>query len=55
MEYKYTYKFRGLSIGCQPKDFIRFENDKKYKFEILTYNRELTEKELNEYELYKIN
>jgi hypothetical protein len=55
-EYKYTYKFRGFSLYCQPtKGFIRKENNKNYKFEIIVYDRKLTENEINEYELIELS
>lgn len=54
MEFKYTYKTRGFSIGCQPKDFIKFEEG-EYKFETIYYDRELTKKEIEEYELIDLN
>ena len=54
MEYKYTYRTRGFSIGCQPDDFVKFEQG-KHKFETITYNRKLTEKEIFEYELIDLN
>ena len=49
--YKYTYKFRGLSIGCQPKGFIKWDHDLGDKFETIYYNRKLTAEEIKEYEL----
>jgi hypothetical protein len=54
-EYKYTYKSRGFSPGCQPKDFVKAENEKDFKFEVLTYNRKLTDCEINEFELIDLN
>lgn len=54
--YKYGMKYRGFSIGCQPMNgLIESQEDKSgYYFNILLYNRPLTEKELENYELYKI-
>ncbi len=52
--FKYTYKTRGFSIGCQPKDVIKFEQ-KEHKFETIYYERELTKKEIEEYELVDLN
>lgn len=53
--YKYTYKTRGFSIGCQPrKGFIKFE-DGEYKFETIYYDRELIDEEIMEYELVDLN
>lgn len=57
MEYKYGMRLRGYSIGCQPMEgLIRVEEDESKKYwNILVYNRELTEKEINDYDLVKIN
>jgi len=46
-------RLRGFSVGCQPKDgFIQREDDTTGKYyDILTYNRHLTEKECRDYEL----
>ena len=52
--YNYTYKFRGMSIGCQPEGFLKWKNAKGYEYEIITYDHELTEKEILEYELIEI-
>lgn len=54
MKFKYTYKARGFSIGCQPKDFIETKQH-EHKFETIFYDRELTEKEIEEYELIDLN
>lgn len=56
MEYKYGMKLRGFSIGCQPMEgLIRAEEDESKKYwNILIYDRELTEKEINDYDLVKI-
>lgn len=44
-EYRYGMRLRPFSIGCQPMDgFVRCEESKRY-------HRELTDKELREYEL----
>jgi len=48
--YWYELKFRSPSPGCQPRDFIGIDNNKG-KWGIVGYNRELTKKELNEYEM----
>lgn len=54
--YKYTYKYRGFSIGCQPKQgFVEFIEDKTYEYEVIIYNRELTAKEIEDYELIDLN
>ena len=56
-EYKYGMRLRGFSPGCQPKDgFIRREDDNMGDYyDILVYNRPLTEKELSSYELDDLN
>lgn len=56
----YGMRLRGFSLGCQPLDGLigtASENDpivknaqRKY-YDYLVYNRELTEKELKDYEL----
>jgi hypothetical protein len=50
----YELLFRGISPGCQPKDFIECDHSKG-KFGIVAYNRQLTEKELNQYEMKEYN
>ncbi len=50
----YELKFRGISPGCQPKDFIESDNNKG-KFGIVGYNRRLTENELETYEMKEYN
>ena len=54
--YKYGMRLRGFSIGCQPMDgFIERQDDTTGKYyDILIYDRELSPKELNDYELDKI-
>ena len=50
-EYKYGMRRRGFSPGCQPKDgFVRREDSERY-WDVIVYNRELTEKETEQYEL----
>lgn len=51
--YKYGMKFRGFSIGCQPMNgFIERLDDTTGKYyDVLVYGRELTDKELADYEL----
>ena len=53
MKYKYRMRLRGFSIGCQPMDgLIRRENDGTNKYhDILIYDRELSEKEIKNFEL----
>lgn len=57
MEYKYGMRLRGFSIGCQPmKGFLRREDDTTGKYyDILVYNRPLTESEIYSYELDSLN
>lgn len=52
--YKYTYRTRGFSIGCQPRGFVKVEQE-EHKFETIYYNRELTKKEIKQYELIDLN
>ncbi|MDX5885012.1 hypothetical protein [Bacillus cereus group sp. BfR-BA-00999] len=48
--YWYTYRLRGFSLGAQPKDFI--VNDERIgRFGAIIYERELTKKEMSDYEL----
>ncbi len=43
---------RGFGPGCQPKGVIKREDDPTGKYyDIIVYDRELTEKEANDYEL----
>lgn len=53
MAYKYGMRLRGFSIGCQPKDgLIKREDDASGRYyDILVYDRELSEQELEDYEL----
>jgi hypothetical protein len=53
--YWYTYRHRGFSLGCQPRDFIRHDEGVS-KFGATAYRRPLTHEELTEYEmhLYKV-
>lgn len=50
---EYGMRLRGFSIGCQPKEgLIRREDDPSRKYyDILIYNRFLTDQELKDYEL----
>lgn len=55
MEYRYGMRLRPCSIGCQPRDFIRREDDTTGKYwDIVVYGRELTDKEVDDYDLDKI-
>lgn len=49
MGYWYTYKLRGYSIGCQPKGVIQVKENQPY--ELIAYSRQLTDEEIEEYEL----
>jgi len=50
--YRYGMRLRGYSIGCQPKGCIDREDDESGRYyDIITYDRELTEAEMDEYEL----
>lgn len=53
VHYYYGMRLRGFSIGCQPKDgFIDREDDVSGRYyDILIYDRQLTDKELQDYEL----
>lgn len=52
-KYKYGMRLRGYSIGCQPmqglKD-VKADPDGRY-YDILAYDRQLTPRETEEYEL----
>lgn len=51
--YRYGMRLRGFSIGCQPSDgLIRREDDPTGKYwDIVVYNRALTEAEVKHYSL----
>lgn len=53
MMFLYGMRLRGFSPGCQPKDgLVERQDDVTGKYyDILVYNRELTEDELENYEL----
>ena len=55
-EFKYGMRLRGFSPGCQPKGVMRREDDPTGKYwDIIIYDRELTRKELVDYELDDLN
>ena len=56
-ERKYGMRLRGFAPMCQPKEgFVRREDDPSGRYyDILVYNRELTEKEVRNYELDPVN
>lgn len=51
--YLYGMRLRGFSIGCQPMNGLtsRRDSDDERYYDILVYRRELTDKELEDYEL----
>lgn len=51
--YSYGMRLRGFSIGCQPKDGLVERRDDKsgLYYDVLVYDRKLTRKELDDYEL----
>lgn len=53
MAYKYGMRLRGFSIGCQPMDGLveRQDDPSGRYYDILVYNRKLTEQEVENYEL----
>lgn len=56
VKFKYTYRVRGYSPGCQPQyGLVDVKDDIRFKFEVLTYSRKLTDKEIYEYELKSLN
>ena len=57
MEYTYGMRLRGFSIGCQPMNgFIERQDDKTGRYhDLLVYARELTDKEITDYDLDDLN
>lgn len=55
-EYRYGMRLRGFSPGCQPMNgLIRREDDPFGEYwDILIYNRRLTDREVMDYELEEI-
>lgn len=51
--YSYGMRLRGFSIGCQPKEgFVERRDDiSGLYYDVLVYDRKLTKKELDDYEL----
>lgn len=51
--YKYGMRLRGFAPMCQPKQgfYERFDDVTGRYYDILVYDRELTQKELMDYEL----
>lgn len=56
MKFLYGMRLRGFSIGCQPMNGLigreeRPDIDTNLYYDIIAYDRELTEEECKEYEL----
>ena len=53
MRYEYGMRLRGFAPMCQPKEgFVERKDDPSGRYyDILVYNRPLTEKETRDYEL----
>ena len=60
--FTYYLLLRPVGIGCQPKGFVSYENYERRKYvpEIdheawgtVSYDRELSQKEINDYDLMK--
>ena len=51
--YLYGMRLRGFSIGCQPKEgFVERRDDiTGLYYDVIVYERKLTKKELDDYEL----
>lgn len=48
----YGMRQRGFSVGCQPKGVVERRDDIDGKYwDLIVYDRELTEKEVSDYEL----
>lgn len=52
--YWYEMMARPIGVGCQPKGFVDFDDDKGHYW-VVAYTRELTEDELYEYEMKPYN
>jgi hypothetical protein len=50
MRHWYKYRSRGFSPDCQPNDFVSYDVQIG-KFGAVAYDRELTEEEIQAYEL----
>lgn len=57
LKFEYGMRLRGFSIGCQPKQgFLERKDDPTGKYhDIIVYDRPLTAKECEEYELDGLN
>ena len=53
MVFKYGMRLRGFAPMCQPKDdFVERHDDTTGRYyDLLIYNRQLSDKEVNDYEL----
>ena len=54
MVYKYGMKLRGVGIGCQPSNFLKFEDVNKSEtgfWSYIYYDHCLSDKEINKYDL----
>lgn len=50
--YRYGMRLRGYSIGCQPRGVIDRKDDPTGRYyDIIIYDRELTDREVEAYEL----
>lgn len=56
-EFKYGMKHRGFSPGCQPKKglYRRIDDDTNEFFDIVSYTRRLSDREIEQYELVDLN
>lgn len=50
----YEYRLRGFSPGCQPTGWVDVDHNRG-KWGAIAYNRELTDKEIDAYELRQLN
>lgn len=57
MEYRYGMRLRGFSIGCQPMEgLLGREDDITGRYhDIIVYDRELTDEEVMDYELDRLD
>lgn len=55
--YRYGMRLRGFSIGCQPMNgfYERLDDETGRYHDILLYTRELTDAEVADYELDRLN
>lgn len=57
MRYYYGMKYRGFSPGAQPKKGLIgcIENNETEYYDVIEYDRKLTDEEISNYELEEIN